>query len=230
MTSNWAPHLQTPSRGNPCERPTARSQRGTKLWWSENIPDSKRRWSGAHGIGIQFQSLASPHQERLACTLQQLETQQATANTIQTRPLINPSREHTDKLMRQGRHYISALDCSSFESCSQYTTHPEPHDPCAIRQDDSPPRLSGPYRRHANHSLVNTEGRPWRLLTMMNRPRAGRSPHYWVARPCNLSHCIVAEIITSSLQCPLDSWHHGGTIGTRQHSQLRCSLEFSQKL
>ena len=158
--------------------------------------------------------------------------------------------------MRQGRHYISALDCStsqasnalrsmrlwcgctwggwsnlptpaSFESCSQYTTHPEPHDPCAIRQDDSPPRLSGPYRRHASHSLVNTEGRPWRLLTM---PRAGRSPHYWVARPCNLSHCIVAEIITSSLQCPLDSWHHGGTIGTRQHSQLRCSLEFGQKL
>jgi len=31
------------------------------------------RWSGAHGIGIQFQSLTSPHQERLACTLRQLE-------------------------------------------------------------------------------------------------------------------------------------------------------------
>jgi hypothetical protein len=31
------------------------------------------RWSGAHGIGIQFQSLASPHQERLASTLRQLE-------------------------------------------------------------------------------------------------------------------------------------------------------------
>ena len=31
------------------------------------------RWSGAHGIGIQFQSIASPHQERLACTLRQLE-------------------------------------------------------------------------------------------------------------------------------------------------------------
>jgi hypothetical protein len=31
------------------------------------------RWSGAHGIGIQFQSLASPHQERLAFTLRQLE-------------------------------------------------------------------------------------------------------------------------------------------------------------
>jgi len=31
------------------------------------------RWSGLHGIGIQFQSLASPHQERLACTLRQLE-------------------------------------------------------------------------------------------------------------------------------------------------------------
>jgi len=32
------------------------------------------RWSGAHGIGIQFQSLASPHQERLNSTLQQLQT------------------------------------------------------------------------------------------------------------------------------------------------------------
>lgn len=31
------------------------------------------RWSGAHGIGIEFQSLASPHQERLNNTLQQLE-------------------------------------------------------------------------------------------------------------------------------------------------------------
>lgn len=31
------------------------------------------RWSGAHGIGIQFQSLTSPHQERLASTLRQLE-------------------------------------------------------------------------------------------------------------------------------------------------------------
>ena len=32
------------------------------------------RWSGAHGIGIEFQSLASPHQERLNHTIQQLET------------------------------------------------------------------------------------------------------------------------------------------------------------
>jgi hypothetical protein len=32
------------------------------------------RWSGAHGIGIQFQSLASPHRERLDYTLQRLET------------------------------------------------------------------------------------------------------------------------------------------------------------
>ncbi|HEV8620733.1 MAG TPA: PilZ domain-containing protein [Nitrospiraceae bacterium] len=31
------------------------------------------RWTGAHGIGIEFQSLASPHQERLDCTLRQLE-------------------------------------------------------------------------------------------------------------------------------------------------------------
>lgn len=31
------------------------------------------RWSGAHGIGIQFQSLTPPHQERLASTLRQLE-------------------------------------------------------------------------------------------------------------------------------------------------------------
>jgi hypothetical protein len=31
------------------------------------------RWSGAHGIGIQFQSIASPHQERLDSTLQRLE-------------------------------------------------------------------------------------------------------------------------------------------------------------
>ncbi len=32
------------------------------------------RWSGAHGIGIQFQSLASPHQERLDSTLKRLES------------------------------------------------------------------------------------------------------------------------------------------------------------
>jgi alkanesulfonate monooxygenase SsuD/methylene tetrahydromethanopterin reductase-like flavin-dependent oxidoreductase (luciferase family) len=32
------------------------------------------RWSGAHGIGIQFQSLSSPNQERLTHTIRQLET------------------------------------------------------------------------------------------------------------------------------------------------------------
>ena len=32
------------------------------------------RWSGAHGIGIQFQSLTSPNQERLTHTIRQLET------------------------------------------------------------------------------------------------------------------------------------------------------------
>ena len=32
------------------------------------------RWSGAHGIGIQFQSLTTPNQERLARTIRQLET------------------------------------------------------------------------------------------------------------------------------------------------------------
>jgi len=32
------------------------------------------RWSGTHGIGIEFQSLASPHQERLNSTLRQIET------------------------------------------------------------------------------------------------------------------------------------------------------------
>jgi len=32
------------------------------------------RWSGKHGIGIEFRSLASPHQERLDGTIQQLET------------------------------------------------------------------------------------------------------------------------------------------------------------
>jgi hypothetical protein len=31
------------------------------------------RWSGAQGIGIEFQSLASPHQERLDSTLERLE-------------------------------------------------------------------------------------------------------------------------------------------------------------
>ena len=31
------------------------------------------RWSSAHGIGIEFQSLASPHQQRLDCTLQRLK-------------------------------------------------------------------------------------------------------------------------------------------------------------
>lgn len=31
------------------------------------------RWSGAHGIGIEFQSLAAPHQERLEGTIRQLE-------------------------------------------------------------------------------------------------------------------------------------------------------------
>ena len=31
------------------------------------------RWSGSHGIGIEFQSLAPPHQERLNNTIQHLE-------------------------------------------------------------------------------------------------------------------------------------------------------------
>ena len=38
------------------------------------IQNAVVRWSGTHGIGIEFQSLASPHQERLNNTLQQLET------------------------------------------------------------------------------------------------------------------------------------------------------------
>jgi len=33
------------------------------------------RWAGARGIGIEFPSLASPHQERLDSTLQQLAGQ-----------------------------------------------------------------------------------------------------------------------------------------------------------
>jgi len=37
------------------------------------IQDAIVRWSGRHGIGIEFQSLASPHLERLNSTLQQLE-------------------------------------------------------------------------------------------------------------------------------------------------------------
>ena len=32
------------------------------------------RWSGRHGIGIEFRSLASPHQERLDGTIEQLES------------------------------------------------------------------------------------------------------------------------------------------------------------
>ena len=32
------------------------------------------RWSGRHGIGIEFRSLTSPHQERLNHTIQRLET------------------------------------------------------------------------------------------------------------------------------------------------------------
>jgi hypothetical protein len=32
------------------------------------------RWSGLHGIGIEFRSLASPHQERLNHTIQRLQT------------------------------------------------------------------------------------------------------------------------------------------------------------
>ncbi len=32
------------------------------------------RWSGAHGIGIEFQSLPSPHRERLDYIIQQLES------------------------------------------------------------------------------------------------------------------------------------------------------------
>jgi len=43
-------------------------------------------------------------------------------------------------------------------------------------------------------------------------------------------YLLFEETITSSLQCTLDSGHHGGTIGARQHSHLRCSLEFGQKL
>lgn len=32
------------------------------------------RWSGRHGIGIEFRSLTSPHQERLNHTIQRLES------------------------------------------------------------------------------------------------------------------------------------------------------------
>ena len=32
------------------------------------------RWTGSHGIGIEFDSLAPPHQERLESTLRMLQT------------------------------------------------------------------------------------------------------------------------------------------------------------
>src|SRR5262245_20768585 len=38
------------------------------------IQGSVDRWSGRHGIGIEFRSLASPHQERLEGTIKQLES------------------------------------------------------------------------------------------------------------------------------------------------------------
>src|SRR5437588_655583 len=49
-------------------------------------------------------------------------------------------------------------------------------------------------------------------------------------RPCNLSSFIFAEGITCSLHCPTYGTHHGRSVGMRQHSHFRCSLEFGQKL
>jgi hypothetical protein len=46
--------------------------------------------------------------------------------------------------------------------------------------------------------------------------------------PSSLSGLIFDGVIPSSLQCPLDSRHHGGAIGAGQYSQLRCSLKFGQ--
>ena len=37
-----ASHLHTPPSGSPSERPAARPQKRTRLWWCDNILDSKR--------------------------------------------------------------------------------------------------------------------------------------------------------------------------------------------
>jgi len=123
---------------------------------------------------------------------------------------------------------------TSSESCSQYTTHLEPHGPCAARQDDSQTHLSGPHRRHANHSLANIEDRPWRYPRIKNNAARRRPSHCWITRlenrPCCFSGFIFAEGITSSLHCPSYGTHDCRSIGMRQHSHLRGSLEFGKKL
>ena len=47
---------------------------------------------------------------------------------------------------------------------------------------------------------------------------------------CRLSTYLFTEIVTRSLQSPHDNGHHDGAIGAGQHRQLRCRLEFGQKL
>ena len=46
-------------------------------------------------MGIEFQSLASPHQERLDCTSGTSKPEPVTANTTPIRQLINTSRART---------------------------------------------------------------------------------------------------------------------------------------
>ena len=58
--------------------------------------------------------------------------------------------------------------------------------------------------------------------------------HCWMTRfedrPCSLSSFIFGEGITGSLQHPVEGVHHGRSVGVRQHSKLRCSLQYGKKL
>ena len=78
-----------------------------------------------------------------------------------------------------------------------------------------------------NESETNT--RPTRRTAA--RERASQC---WMTRlgdrSCSLSSFISAESITGSLQCPVYGVHHRRSVGVRQHSHLRCCLEFGQKL
>jgi hypothetical protein len=175
------------------------------------------RLSNKCGLTRKRTSAMSPDQERLTAT--------------QTRLLARLRFFFNGHLRRATLFCNPRSPRQTSNDVSRYLTHK------GIRKMPSP--LSAPKADERNCRRLQPRSRSWisrGSVTIDDAPHAcayrGKpaSRTGLSAIAAGLSYRVFAEAIASSLQCPLDSWHHNGAIGAGQHGELRCSLEFCQKL
>ena len=54
MTSGLAPHLHNPTIESSYDHPAARPEKRTKLWWCDNIPDSRQPFLAPSSTRVTF--------------------------------------------------------------------------------------------------------------------------------------------------------------------------------